>query len=290
MRAEVTVHRILLALVILFASTLSLEAQGRGPTRAPQGARGATGRGGISAEEYPSRPLVDPAIMARGKELYDLHCAFCHAEDARGSAAPNLLRSEIVLLDQSGEKIFKVVQNPRGAMPIIDLSAAQVSDIAAYIHAFRVWGRDASRDRPASILVGDAKAGERAFESKCASCHSATGDLKSFGARSSDPIALQQAWLMPSGGRGGPNAITDVPPKTATVTPPMGQKFEGRLMRIDDFSVSLQLADESTRTFRRQGDTPNVEVHDPMTAHRALLRTYTDKEIHDLTAYLVTLR
>ena len=279
----------LLAVVILITTHLSLAAQGRGQAR-PQDARGGNGRGGIPPEEYPLRPPVDAAIMARGKDLYGIHCAFCHGQDARGDAGPNLLRSEIVLLDQSGEKIFNVVQNGRGAMPKIDLPASQVSDIAAYVHSFRVWGRDASRDRPAGILVGDVKAGEKVFNSKCASCHSVTGDLKSFASRASDPIALQQAWLMPAGARRGSSGITDVPLKTATVTLPTGQKFEGRLIRIDDFLVSLQFADESTRTFRRQGVTPRVEVHDPMAPHKALIRTYTDKEIHDLTAYLVTLR
>jgi cytochrome c oxidase cbb3-type subunit 3 len=61
-------------------------------------------------------------------------------------------------------------------------------------------------------------------------------------------------------------------------------------MRIDDFIVALQLPDETHRSFRRKGDVPKVEVHDPMAAHKALLRTYTDKEIHDLTAYLARLR
>jgi mono/diheme cytochrome c family protein len=270
------VAQFLLAVGILIASHLYLDAQGRG--------------GGIPPEEYPLRPTVDPAIMSRGKDLYGLHCVFCHGEDARGGAGPNLLRSEIVLLDENGEKIFNVVKNGRGAMPKIDLNASQVSDIAAYVHSFRVWGRDASRDLPSGILVGDVMAGEKAFSSKCASCHSVTGDLKGFGSRGSDPIALQQAWLMPTGARGNPGIINNIPPKTATVTLPTGQKFEGRLIRIDDFLVSLQLADQSTRTFRREGDTPRVEVHDPMATHKALLRTYTDKEIHDLTAYLVTLR
>lgn len=175
-------------------------------------------------------------------------------------------------------------------MPKIDLTSAQVGDVAAFVHNFRVGGYDISRERPPSILVGDAKAGEKVFNAKCASCHSVTGDLKGFGARSSDPMALQQAWLMPAGGRGSAPGITDVPPVTATVTLPSGQKFEGRLMRIDDFIVALQLQDESHHSFRRNGDIPKVEVHDPMAPHKALLRTYTDKEIHDLTAYLVTIQ
>ena len=69
-----------------------------------------------------------------------------------------------------------------------------------------------------------------------------------------------------------------------------GQRFEGRLMRIDEFSVSVVDADGITRSFRRDGENPNVDVHDPLEPHKALLRVYTDKDIHDVTAYLVTLK
>ncbi len=192
--------------------------------------------------------------------------------------------------DKNGELILPITQNGRGGMPRIDVTPAQIADIATFIHSFPVGGRDPARQRPATILVGDAAAGEKVFAAKCASCHSVNGDLKAFGARSTDPIALQQAWLLPSGGRGGSRGIADVPPTTATVTLPSGEKFEGRLTRIDDFIVALQLPDESNRSFRRKGDTPRIEIRDPMQAHKALLRTYSDREIHDLTAYLVALR
>ena len=66
--------------------------------------------------------------------------------------------------------------------------------------------------------------------------------------------------------------------------------MEGRLARIDDFLVTLRLADGTSRTFRRDDDVPKVEVHDPMKTHRDLLAVYTDKDMHDVTAYLVTLK
>ena len=75
-----------------------------------------------------------------------------------------------------------------------------------------------------------------------------------------------------------------------TITEPSGEKVEGTLARIDDFFVTVGLDDGGTRTFRREGDVPKVEVGDPMQAHRDLLGVYTDKDIHDVTAYLVTLK
>jgi len=118
--------------------------------------------------------------------------------------------------------------------------------------------------------------------------------LKSFGAKFQDPKQLQQTWLMPGGGRGGfgggGQSPVNVPPTTVTVTLASGQKVEGRLGRIDDFIVTLTEADGTPHTIRRDGDTPKVEIHEPLAPHRQLLPTYTDKDIHDLTAYLVTVK
>jgi mono/diheme cytochrome c family protein len=282
-------------LVLMLAAFAAARLMGQAPERVqgpPQGARGGQGSRGPGFNDFPSRPAADPAVVERGKQIFALHCAFCHGKDARGGSegGPNLLRSNIVLNDKNGEAILAIVQNGRGGMPKIDVTAAQVADIATFIHSFPIIGRDPARELPVSIVSGDAKTGERVFGAKCASCHSVTGDLKGFGGRSSDPTELQQAWLMPAGWRGGANGITHVPPITATVTLPSGEKFEGQLMRIDDFLVSLQLKDGANRSFRRNGDVPKVEVHDPLAAHKALLRTYTDKDIHDVTAYQVTIR
>jgi mono/diheme cytochrome c family protein len=234
-------------------------------------------------------------VVDRGKAAFGVHCSFCHGSDARGGeGGPSLIRSDLVLNDKNGELIAPVVQNGRGGMPKLDLNASQISDIAAFLHSFRVSGYDAARNRPPSILVGDAKAGEAYFANKCASCHSVTGDLKGFGARFSDPKTLQQTWLSPGGGGfpgfGGQGPVTNVPPTTVTVTLTGGKKVEGRLGRIDDFIVTLTEADGTARTFRRDGDNPKVEVHDPLEPHRMMLPTYTDKDIHNLTAYLVTLK
>jgi mono/diheme cytochrome c family protein len=245
---------------------------------------------------YPTRPPADPAALARGRSLYGVNCNFCHGSDARGGeGGPNLLRSELVLNDKSGELIAPVVQNGRidQGMPKFPLTLAQISDIAAYIHDFKVGGYDISRMVPPSILVGDAKAGAAYFQAACASCHSVTGDLKGFGARFSDPKLLQNTFIMPGGGggfrpRGGPEL--NVPPTTVTVTPSSGDKVTGRLVRIDDFIVILSLPDGNERSFRRDGDTPRVEVHDPLQPHKDLLSKYTDRDIHNLTSYLVTLQ
>jgi mono/diheme cytochrome c family protein len=192
------------------------------------------------------------------------------------------------LNDKHGELIGPVVREGREGMPKFDLSAAQITDIANFIHSFRVGGYDVSRMTPPTIVTGDAKAGEAYFAKTCTGCHSVTGNLKGIASRITDPKRLQQTWLMPpTGGRGGPGA--GGPVVTVTVTTG-ATKVTGRLVRIDDFVVSLIQEDGTPRSFTRDGDTPKVELHDPLIGHRNLLAKYTDKDIHDLTAYLVTIK
>jgi cytochrome c oxidase cbb3-type subunit 3 len=236
-----------------------------------------------SRPAFPPHAPADPAIVERGKALYGVNCNFCHGSDARGGeGGPNLLRSDLVLNDQRGELIFPVVQNGRGEMPKINVTKEQVADIATFIHAFEVSGNERSRMVPISILVGDAKAGEVVFQAKCASCHSPTGDLKGIATRIPNPKTLQNTFLMPR--------TANVPRTTVTVTLASGQKAEGPLVRIDDFIVTLANSDGIQQTFRRDGDQPKVEIHDPLKPHRDLLPAYTDAEIHNLTSFLVTLK
>jgi len=286
-------------LLLAAATTAALMAQTPPPQPAAQpGGRGGRGAapagGGGFANAYPQRAPADPAVVERGKAIYGAQCAFCHGQDARGGTegGPNLLRSEVVLRDEHGEAIGQVTAEGRTGMPKFTLTAAQLSDLAAFLHSFRVSGYDAARNRPINIVVGDAHAGQAYFQAKCASCHSATGDLKGIASKFQDPRALQQFWLIPGGGGrfGGGAAAPAVPPTTATVTLAGGEKVEGRLTRLSDFIVTITEADGRQRTFRRDGETPKVEVHDPVEPHRNLLKTYSDKDIHDVTAYLVTLK
>jgi cytochrome c oxidase cbb3-type subunit 3 len=247
---------------------------------------------GAQRRDYPNRPPDDPAAIERGKALYGVNCQFCHGADTRGGdGGPSLLRSGTVLDDQHGELMAPIVRGGRTGMPKFTLTDPQIADIAAFVHTFRAAGYDESRLKPPSIVVGDAAAGQAFFGSKCGSCHSATGDLKGIATRITEPRLLQQTWLLPGsgGGRGGPPPVRPKP-TTVTVTLASGEKVEGRLDRIDDFVVALTQADGTRRSFQTNGDTPKVEIHDPVQPHKDLLKTYTDTDIHNVTAYLVTLK
>jgi cytochrome c oxidase cbb3-type subunit 3 len=201
------------------------------------------------------------------------------------------------LIDQDGELIVPIIQGSRqnNGMPAIPVSPEDAKAIAAYVRSvvgmIGVQGKPPSLGKEApSILVGNAAEGQAYFAAKCSSCHSPTGDLKGIATKVTDPRHLQTTWV--EGGRwhATPPATLNPRAVTATITLSSGQNLEGQLVRIDDFLVTIQLADGTARTLRRDGDVPKVALHDPMKAHRDLLSEYTDKDIHDVTAYLVTLK
>jgi cytochrome c oxidase cbb3-type subunit III len=252
------------------------------------------------------RPPADPAVVTRGRALYAGACSACHGVDARGGqlGGPNLLRSQLVLNDQDGELILPVVQNgrPGTLMVPIPMAPEDVKAVSTFLHNLQAQGSNQGgpppgEEAPLDILVGDAKTGERYFAAKCAACHSATGDLQGIGARITDAKALQNTWVSGglTAGRFGRGGAPPRPPSerrvvTATLTLPSGEKLEGALVRIDDFLVTIQLADGSRRSLRRNGDDPKVEIRDPLAEHRALLGVYSDKDMHDVTAYLATIK
>jgi cytochrome c oxidase cbb3-type subunit 3 len=280
--------------------------QAPAPAGPPAGRGQAPGQGrGGGRATFPAqqRSLADEATIARGKTLYEINCRACHGGDLRGGdiGGPNLLRSQLVLNDQHGELIVPVVKNGRQnpgmpPMPALPLGEEDVKAIAEFIHsvAFTMRGQGSpppGEEVELNIVVGDAAAGEKFFAARCASCHSASGDLKAIGERIASPLQLQNTWITGGGGRGrgGPGGPVSRP-VTVSIVSQDGSKLEGRLVRIDDFYVVVALENGTTRTIRRVGDTPKVTINDPLEGHRKLLTAYTDKDIHDVTAYLVTLK
>jgi cytochrome c oxidase cbb3-type subunit 3 len=286
----------------LMAQQAPPQAQAQPAAQAGGGRGGRGGGGGFVPGQQ--RKAEDPKLVERGKSIYGISCTGCHGADLRGGdiGGPNLLRSQLALSDKEGELIVPIVLGSRqsAGMPAIPMSQDDAKAVSAYVRSMMATiGRQGMPPgvgkEPPSILVGDAKAGQQYFDAKCAKCHSATGDFKGLATRISDPRALQNSWVSGgSGGRRGRGGAATPPSDartvTAVVTPSGAAAVEGRLVRIDHFLVTLRLDDGTIRSFTRDGDVPKVEVRDPMKPHRDLLAEYTDKNIHDVTAYLVTLK
>jgi cytochrome c oxidase cbb3-type subunit III len=225
---------------------------------------------------------VDKAAAEQGKGTFSSSCSFCHGSQATGTEqAPNLLRSPLVFQDHGGDTLgpFLKQGRPTLGMPAFPtLSADQVTDISAFLHQ-RIQEVRGTRLPETALLVGNAKAGEAYFNGpgKCSGCHSATADLAHIGSKD-QPLALTTAFLTPP-----------AKPVKAIVTLPSGQKFSGKLEYLDEFAVALTDDSGAYHTWPRD-HTKTVEVIDPLAAHKAMLPIYTDKDIHDLLAYLVTLK
>jgi cytochrome c oxidase cbb3-type subunit 3 len=288
---------IVLTIGLMLAQAPPAQTQNARPPNAPAGNAPRAG-GFIPGQE---RPAGDPAQIERGGKVYSVACRACHGADLRGGdiGGPNLLRSQIALRDREGEAIVPVIQGSlqSGGMPAVPMSPEDAKAVAAYVRSvLATIGRQGTPPSvgkaPTTIVVGDAARGRVYFDSKCASCHSATGDLRGIATKYPDAKVLQNTWVSGGGrpGRGAAGPASERRAVTATLTPPSGHPVEGRVVRIDDFLITLQMADGSTQTYARDGDVPRVEVRDPIQAHRDLLRGYTDRDMHDVTAYLVTLK
>lgn len=259
-------------------------------TPAPSPAHRSFAGGGRNYKEYP------PEVLENGHKLFSQNCAFCHGANAKGGeTGPDLLRSVTVLDDDNGERIGQVVLNgrPDKGMPKFAVTQEQISAIAAFLHDRIRAAALRGTYQILNIVVGDAKAGEAYFNGVggCTSCHSASGDLAHIGSKD-DAVTIQQKIVMPREVRNGRSRsnVADSEPRAVTVSLASGETFFGKLVHIDDFTVALTDTKGDYHSFTRDGDMPRVEVHDPLQLHTDLLTRYTDSDIHNLTAYLVTLK
>ncbi|MEZ2347665.1 c-type cytochrome [Terriglobus sp. RCC_193] len=242
--------------------------------------------------QAPKRPAEDPKAVEHGKQVYTQKCASCHAADLRGTdTGVNILRSQPALTDHGNDHLTPIMLGQWTGMQThkVDISNADAAAVGAYVRSLLALIGSQGRApydamKQPNIVVGDAVIGKTTFAKTCGSCHSVDGDLKGFARRVSSPKLMQQAWL-----RGTYLGATPVV-VTATVTEPGKAAVAGTLIHVDDFLVTLKVEDGTQETFVRNGAVPKVVVKDPLDAHRTLLPKYTDKDIHDITAYLVTLK
>jgi len=273
--------RLLILLVTVFLVAFS---QGR-PQRAP----GA----GVGPDD---KHIPDPTGAERGKKLYAAECINCHGTQARGTErGADLIRSTVVLKDRSGIQIGDFLNNNQHKLqvtPAGQLTREQHLDLAHFLHGLVLSTLRRTQD-VLDVLTGEAKAGAAYFnsEGKCAGCHSGTGDLKGIGRRY-EPVQLQQRFLFPRVsafgrrfGGGSPQGKS----VTLEVTPAGGKTVKGVLVFIDDFNVALRDDLGEYQSWKR---TPSLKVvkNDPLQFHAEMLDKYTDKNMHDITAYLESLK
>lgn len=238
-------------------------------------------------------PAPDRQAADRGNQLFGPACGFCHGANARGASGPNLLRSALVLRDEKGELIAPVIHNGRadkGMPAFASFSNAQLYDLAEFLHLQVDLVANRGTYKVQNAIRGDAKAGEAYFNGpgRCHTCHSPTGDLAHLGSKFEAPD-LQQTFLYPASRSFGFGASNGAGSEKATVTLASGESVSGTLRHLDDFNVVLLDARGKAQSFALENGT-RVQLEDPLLAHRQLLDQYTDDDMHNLTAYLGTLK
>lgn len=225
--------------------------------------------------------------VQRGAKVYAANCTFCHGPTAKGAVGPSLIDSALVRHDHNGDQIAPLLHQGRAekGMPSFStLTQDQVSDVVAFLHARILFTDSRETEGPRGgyqkqqLLTGNAQVGEAYFNDRgqCAQCHNVKGDLAGI-ATKYQPTELEGRILYPRGKA-----------STAIVTLRDGSQHAGKLLHVDPFYVAIEDANGNYHSWNVSG--LKVVVNDPLEKHRQLLATYTNKDVHDLFAYLETLK
>ncbi len=263
---------------VLIFSVANVAAQSTSEKRPPPPARIEHGR-----EFLGLGPAPDEQAAARGQILFVQNCGFCHGANAKGGEGPDLVRSALVLHDEHGDRVSEVVSKgrPDRGMPAFpSLTEAQIRDIAEFLHSRVEAAANRFSYKILNVVTGDAAQGHAFFDQHCTSCHSPDKDLAHIASRF-EPQDLQAQFLYPALKEPGDA-------RTVTVTCSDGKQFTGKIRSIDDFRVSLVTGDGEFHSF--PADQVKLEIHDRLEKHRELLAQYTNADMHNVLAYLVTLK
>jgi cytochrome c oxidase cbb3-type subunit 3 len=229
------------------------------------------------------------SLVQQGAALFRQDCSFCHGRDATGGeSGPDLTRSKLVAADVNGDKIASVIRNgrPEKRMPPFDRTDQQIASLVAFIHsqkaALALGGRRGNGGRkgvdPEDLQTGNAGAGKTFFEGTggCAGCHSPSGDLAGIASRYKG-LELEEQMLYPRHAKSKVNVMLT-----------SGQEISGTLAYLDEFTVGLTNAEGVYQSWRTRDVRYKVDA--PAEAHVDLFSKYTDDDVHNLMAYLQTLK
>jgi cytochrome c oxidase cbb3-type subunit III len=230
-------------------------------------------------------PVYTPELVEKGGALFLQQCAFCHGRDAGGGeTGPDLTRSKLVAADVGGDKIAPVIRNGsvEKGMPPFPFPDDRIAELVAFIHDQKTQAETRKGGRRgvdvADLQTGNVERGKQYFNGagKCSTCHSPTGDLVGV-ARRYEGLKLEERMLYPRGAKA-----------KITVTLRSGQTLTGELAYRDEFTVGML---DSSRRYRSWPvNAVKYTIDAPAEVHAELMQKYTDADIHDLMAYLQTLR
>jgi cytochrome c oxidase cbb3-type subunit 3 len=227
----------------------------------------------------------DKAAVARAAPIYQQNCSFCHGPQARGATAPGLVTSDLVLGDDRGEHLapFLRAGRPEKGMPAFSqLSEQQRTDLAEFLHQQVEDIANRGAYHLPNIVVGDAAKGQAFAMGHCMSCHT-TATFAHIASKFRSPDQLQRSWIWPP--RPADNSLA----VTATVTTAEGAKISGHITQVSDFRITLISDDGQTHSIDRRPGV-DVQIKDPLAPHQGLVNTLKNGDMHNVTAYLETLK
>ena len=233
----------------------------------------------------PAAQQPSPAQVQSGQRFFAAQCGFCHGRDAMGGeTGPDLTKSPLVRDPSAGDRLRAVVRDGRvdKGMPAFRLTDADLTAVVAFIRDQKVKAESPGARRNVDVTdlqTGNAEAGRRYFNGagRCAECHSPSGDFAGLATRLQG-LQLLQRMLYPSNGRGA----------MVVVNVPGGGSVRGALAYRDEFTIAL--TDDGGRYRSWPTGQVTFKVDNPLDAHAEQLGKYTDDDMHNVLAYLQTLR
>jgi mono/diheme cytochrome c family protein len=280
-------------LALLAAIAMSQQTQNAAPPANAPAAGGARAGANATPEQRAAAtrvflglgPEPDRAAAARGAPLFQQNCGFCHGPQARGAEGPSLITSDVVLGDDHGEHLaaFLKIGRPDKGMPsFAGLPEDQLKDIAEFLHLQVEEVANRGTYQVLNILVGDPAKGQAYVAAKCMSCHTA-GAFAHIASKFHSPDQLQRGWIWPT--RPADNSLAI----TATVKTADGATVTGRVTQVSDFRITVVDAGGQTHVVEK-GAGVDVQMNDPLAPHQAMVMTLTNEDMHNVTAYLETLK
>ena len=251
------------------------------------------GRGGGTPEQRAAAtraflglgPAPDKAAAALGDPIYQKNCSFCHGPQARGSSGPNLIVSDTVLGDDHGEHLvpfLKVGRQEKGMPPFKTLSDDELTEIAEFLHLQVEDVANRGTYQLQNIVVGDPDKGKAYVAANCTSCHT-EGSFDHIASKFRSADQLQRGWVWPN--RPADNSLAI----TGTVKMKDGSVITGRVTQISDFKVTLIDSAGKTHVIARDAGV-DVQTKDPLAAHQKMINTLKNFDMHNVTAYLESLK
>jgi len=222
--------------------------------------------------------------LAKGKRLFQGHCAHCHGIDGSGGRGPNLAQPKLRLAPDN-KALFNLIKDgvEGREMPAAwQMDQKELWQVAGYVRSLGAVEK--------VTLQGDPLRGRDIFLGKggCTACHVMVGrgtgfgpELTSIGGRR-NAAYLKEALINP--GATVPEGFLMVRVKTRGEREVYGQR-----MNEDSFTIQLRDASGQFYSFRKL-DLVELKKEfgkSPMPAYDKLLST---SEIDDLVAFLSTLR